>query len=136
MWFIKNFEIGFAIIAVYVDSMNLIKTPEKLSKTTKKLKKEFEVKDLGKTKLYLGLKFEQKANEIFIHQSAYKAHSLSTPMVARSFEPKKKLFRPKEPDKKLLALEVPYLNSIRGFDVLGIMHKIGYRFCDKFFSTI
>ena len=51
--------------------MNLIGTPKKLSQTAEYLKKEFEVKDLGKTKLCLGLKLEYKENEIIIHQSAY-----------------------------------------------------------------
>ena len=59
--FIKKSETGFAIIAVYVDDMNLIGTPEDLSKTTEYLKKYFEVKDLGKTKLCLGLELEHKA---------------------------------------------------------------------------
>lgn len=31
--FIKNFEIGFAIVAVHIDDLNLIETPEELSKT-------------------------------------------------------------------------------------------------------
>ena len=50
--FIKKSETGFAI-AVYVDDINLIGTPEELAKTFEYLKKEFEVKDLGKTKLCL-----------------------------------------------------------------------------------
>ena len=45
--FIKKSEIEFAIIVVYVDDLNLIRTPEELTKTTKYLKKEFEMKDLG-----------------------------------------------------------------------------------------
>ena len=69
--FIKKSETGFAIIAVYVEDMNLIRTLEELSKTAKYLKKEFEVKDLGKTKFYLGLELEYKANGIIVHQSTY-----------------------------------------------------------------
>ena len=57
--FIKKSETRFAIIAVYVDDMNLIGTPEELSKTAEYLKKKFKVKDLGKTKIYLGLELEQ-----------------------------------------------------------------------------
>ena len=53
--FIKKSETGFAIVTVYVDDINLIGTPEELAKTVEYLKKEFEVKDLGKTKLCLGL---------------------------------------------------------------------------------
>ena len=121
--FIKKFETGFAIIAVYVDDMNLIGTPEELSKTAEYLKKKFEVKYLGKTKLCLGLELEHKANGIIVHQLVYtkrvlkrfymdKAYPLSTPMVVRLLEPHKDPFRPKEPDEETFGPEVPYLNTI------------------------
>ena len=45
----------FAIIAVYVDNMNLIGILEKLEKTASQLKSKFEMKNLGKTQFYLGL---------------------------------------------------------------------------------
>lgn len=48
--FIKKTEFGFAIITVYIDDMNLIKTLEELLKFAENLKKEFEMKDLRKTK--------------------------------------------------------------------------------------
>ena len=87
------------------------------------MKKEFEVKDLGKTKLCLGLQLEHKANRIIVHQSSYierllkhvnmdKAHPLSTPMVVRSLDPQKDKFRPRESDEEILDPEVPYLNAI------------------------
>ena len=53
--FIKKVATGFAIIAVYVDDLNLIRTPEELIKTIDYLKKKFEMKDLRKTKYCLGL---------------------------------------------------------------------------------
>ena len=56
--FIKKVAIGFAIIAVYVDDLNLIGTPEELIKTMDYLKKEFEMKYLRKTKYCLGLHIE------------------------------------------------------------------------------
>ena len=46
--FIKKSETEFAVIIVYVDDLNLIGTPEELTRTTKYLKKEFEIKDLRK----------------------------------------------------------------------------------------
>ena len=49
--FIKKVATGFAIIVVYVDDLNLIRTPEELIKTIDYLKKEFEMKDLGKTNI-------------------------------------------------------------------------------------
>ena len=56
---------------VYVDDLNIIKTPEEFSKSIEYLKKEFEMKDLSKTKFCLGLQIEHLANGIFIHQSTY-----------------------------------------------------------------
>ena len=56
--FIKKSETGFAIIAVYVDDLNLIRTPKELTRTTNYLKKEFEMKDLGKTKFCLSLQIK------------------------------------------------------------------------------
>ena len=96
--FIKKSESGFAIVAVYVDDINIIGTPKELTKTAEYLKREFKVKDLGKTKLCLGLQLEHKTNGILVYQLAYtkrilerfnmdKSHTLSTPMVVRSFEP-------------------------------------------------
>ena len=46
--FIKKSEIGFAIIAMYVDDLNLIGTSEKIARVGKYLTKEFEMKDLEK----------------------------------------------------------------------------------------
>ena len=111
--FIKESKSGFAIIAVYVDDINIIETLEELTKTVEYLEREFEVKDLRKTKLCLGLELEHKINGILVHQSAYtkrilecfnmdKSHPLSTPMVVRSLEPHKYPFRPKKPDEEIL----------------------------------
>ena len=47
--FIKKSHSGFAIVAVYVDDMNLIGTPAELEEFGAHLKSEFEMKDLGKT---------------------------------------------------------------------------------------
>ncbi|XP_070055275.1 uncharacterized mitochondrial protein AtMg00810-like [Nicotiana tomentosiformis] len=106
----------FVILAVYVDNINLVRTREELQKAIEYLKKEFEMKNLGKTKLCLGLKIKHLADGIFIHQYAYtervlkrvymdKAHPLSTPMIIRLLEVNKDLFRPPEEDEELLGPE-------------------------------
>ena len=95
------------IIAVYVDDLNIIGTPEELQKAENCLKLEFEMNDLGRTRFCLGLQIEHLKDGIFMHQSTYiskilkrfymdKAHPLSTPMVVRSLETIKDHFRPKE----------------------------------------
>ena len=67
--FIKKSESKFAIFAVYVDNLNLVGTPEELTKTVDYLKNEFEMKDLDKTKFCLGLQIKHLQMEfLFISQ--------------------------------------------------------------------
>ena len=121
--FIKKSEIRFAIIAVYVDDLNLVGTAEELIRTTNYLKKEFEIKDLGKTKFYLSLQIEHFPNGILVHQSTYfkkvlkrfnmdKAHPLSFLMVVRPLDVKNDSFRHCEKNEESLGLKVPYLSTI------------------------
>ena len=121
--FIKKSETRFAIIVVYVDDLNLVGTLEELTRITIYLKKEFEMKDFGKTKFCLGLQIEHFPNGVLVHQSTYikkvlkrfymdKAHPLSSPMVVRSLDVKNDSFRPCEKDEELLGPEVPYLSAI------------------------
>ena len=121
--FIKRSGSEFVIIVVYVDDLNIIGTTNELSEAVVNLKKEFEMKNMGKTKLCLGLQIEHLENGIFVHQSAYiskvlkrfymdNAHPLSTPMVVRSLDVNKDPFRPRMDDKELLGPEVPYLSAI------------------------
>ena len=69
--FIKKSETGFTIIAMYVDDLNLVGTPEELTRTTNYLKKEFEMKDIGKTNFCLSLQIDHFPNGVLIHQSIY-----------------------------------------------------------------
>ena len=72
-FFIKRSEFKFAIIAVYVDDLNLVGTPEELTKTTNYLKTEFEMKELGKTKFCLRRQIEHLPNEfLFTKQHTQK----------------------------------------------------------------
>jgi hypothetical protein len=139
--FIKGSGSEFAIIAVYVDDINIIGTPEELPKAINCLKKEFEMKDLGKTKFCLGLQIEHVKNGIFVHQEAYiakvlkrfymdKSHPLPTPMVVRSMDVEKDPFRPKEEDEELLGPEVPYLSAIG-----ALMYLANYTRPDIAFSV-
>ena len=119
----RNHKPYFAIIFVYVDDLNLVKTPEELTKTTKYLKNEFEIKDLGKTKFCLGPQIEHFLTRVLVHQSIYikkilkhfymdKAYPLSSPMVVRSLDVKKNPFRSSKKNEELLDPEVPYLSAI------------------------
>ena len=139
--FIKKVATRFAIIAVYVDDLNLIGTSEELIKTIDYLKKEFEMKDLRKTKYCLGLQIEHCSDDVLIHQSTYtekvlkrfhmdKSHPLSSPMVVRSLEVTKDPFRPKEENEELLGPEVPYLSTI-----VALMYLANYTRLDIAFSV-
>ncbi|KAJ9540031.1 hypothetical protein OSB04_026537 [Centaurea solstitialis] len=121
--FIKKSTSGYAIIAVYVDDMNLIGTSKELLETAEILKKEFEMKDLGKTRYCLGLQIEHRKDGILIHQENYTQKVLrrfshhdakpsSTPMIVRSLDIKKDPFRPKEDDEEILSPECSYLGAI------------------------
>ena len=67
----KRSENEFAIIAVYVDDINIVGTPNELTKAIDCLKKEFEMKDLGRTKFCLGLQIEYLNKCVFVHQESY-----------------------------------------------------------------
>ncbi|KAL6219487.1 hypothetical protein ACLB2K_007246 [Fragaria x ananassa] len=68
---IKRTSVGFAIVYVYVDEMNIIGNLKEIEETVTYLKSEFEMKDLGETRFYLGLELEHQETGILIHQSAY-----------------------------------------------------------------
>jgi hypothetical protein len=53
--FIRKSSTGFCIISMYVDDLNIINTELDINEARGHLKTEFEMKDLGKTKLCLGL---------------------------------------------------------------------------------
>ena len=121
--FIKKSKIGFAIVVVYVDDLNLVGTLEKLTRITKYLKNEFEMKDLGKTKFCLGLQIKYFPTGVLVHQSTYikkilkhfdmdKAHPSSFPMFVHSLDVKNDPFRPYEKGGELLGPKVPYLSTI------------------------
>jgi hypothetical protein len=121
--FMKKSSDGFCIISVYVDDLNIIGTTRDIEETMAYLKKEFEMKDLGKTKFCLGLQLEHLPEGVFVHQSTYtkrvlekfnmdECHPLRTSMIVRSLEADKDSFRPKEEDEQGLGPEVPYLSAI------------------------
>ena len=78
---------------MYVDDLNFVGTPKELTRTINYLKKEIEMKYLGKTKFCLSIQIEHFPNEVLVHQSTYikkilkhfymhKVHHLSSSMVA------------------------------------------------------
>ena len=116
---------GFVIIVVYVDDLNIIGTQKEVDDARTHMKEEFEMKDLGKKKFYLGPQIEYLREAIFVHQSNYtkrllkrscmdKATPLSTPMVGRSLDVERDPFRPCEDSEKILGPEVPYMSDIGG----------------------
>jgi hypothetical protein len=54
----KKSTAGFCIISVYVDDLNIISHTKDIDKARNHLKMKFEMKDLDKTKIFLGLQLE------------------------------------------------------------------------------
>ena len=90
--FIKKSQIGFCIICVYVDDLNIIGHVQDINEARNHLMTEFEMKDLGQTKFCLGLQLEHIPLGIFVYQATYiqkilkkfnmdKAHPTKTPMI-------------------------------------------------------
>ena len=133
--FIKKSEFGFAIVTVYVNDLNLVGTPEELTKTADYLKNEFEMKDLSKIKFCLDLQIEHLPDGILIHQSTYtekvlkhfhmdKAHPLRSSMLFDHLMSRKILFALKKLAKKLLVLK--YYTSVQSmlWCTLQIAHNL------------
>jgi hypothetical protein len=121
--FIRKFSTGFYIISVYVDDLNIIGHAKYIDKDHNHLKKEFEMKDLGKIKFCLGLQIEHLHTGILVHQSAYvkkvlekfnmdKAYPQRTPMIVCTLEKDKDPFRPKQEGEEILGAEYLYLSAI------------------------
>ena len=66
MFFNKSHSV-FAIVAIYVNDMNLIGTLKELEKTASLLKSEFEMKNLGKTQFCFNLELKHCIDGILVH---------------------------------------------------------------------
>jgi hypothetical protein len=109
-------------VFVYVDDINIIGNKHDINEARHHLT-EFEMKDLGETKLFLGLQLEHLPSGIFAYQGAYiqkmlekfnmdKAYPFKTPMVVISLDIEKDSFRPLDEGEKILGPEVLYLSAI------------------------
>jgi hypothetical protein len=118
-----NLLLGFYIISVYVDDLNIIGHTKDIDEARNHLKTEFEMTDLGRTKFCLGLQLEHLQTSILIYLSAYiqkilekinmdKAYSARTPMVVRALEKDTDPFRSKEEGEEVLGQEYTYLSAI------------------------
>jgi hypothetical protein len=107
---------------VYVDDLNIIGNTQDIDEACDHLKTEFEMKDLGKTKFFLGLEIEHLQSGMLVHQSVYvqkilenfnmdKSYPTKTPMVVKSLDLEKDAFQPWEGE-KILGPEYPYLSLI------------------------
>jgi hypothetical protein len=121
--FIRKSSTSFCIISVYADDLNIIGHAKNIDESRNHLKKEFEMKDLGKTKFYLGLQIEHLQMGILVHQSAYakkvlnkfnmdKAYLQRTPMIVRALEKDKDSCRLKQEGEEVLGAEYPYPSAI------------------------
>jgi hypothetical protein len=121
--FVRKSASGFCIISAYVDDLNIIGHIKDIDEAYNNLKTEFEMKDLGRIKFYLGLQLEHLHTGILVHQSAYvqkilknfnmdKAYSATTPMIIHASKKDKDPFKPREEGEEVLGQEYPYLSTI------------------------
>lgn len=97
--------------------------PYEIHEMIENLKKEFEIEDSDKTKLFLGFHVEHLSKGIFVHKSSYiekilkqfiidKSYLVSTPMIVRSLEKKKNPFCPGKKEKNFLVPKYHILVSL------------------------
>jgi hypothetical protein len=121
--FIRRSSTRFCIISVYVNDLNIIGHTKDIDETRNYLKTESEMKNLGRTKICLGLQLDHLQMGILVHQSAYvqkvleklnmdKAYALRTPMVVRALDKDTDQFRPKQEGEQVLGPKYPYLSVI------------------------
>jgi hypothetical protein len=105
--FIKRSKVGFCVISVYVDDLNIIGNKLDIDEARHHLTTKFEMNDLGKTKFCLGLLLEHLPSGILVHQSTYTQKvlekfnmNMSYPskihVVVRSLDLEKDPFRPRD----------------------------------------
>ena len=103
--FIKKTISKFINIVVYVDDLNIIETHKEILEAIMYLNNEFEMKDIREIKYCISLQIEPFQSGILLHQSNYtenvlkrfnmdKANPLSTTMVVRSLNVKKRSISP------------------------------------------
>jgi len=121
--FIKHVDKEFVIIAIYVDDLTIFGTPTLTNQTTEQLRTLFEMKDIGKPTLCLGLQFDYLPHGILINQATYTkkiikqfnmhhSKSVSTPMDLRSLDLAKDMFKRRMEHEPILGFEKPYLSAI------------------------
>ena len=114
---------GFVIIVVLCIWHNIIRTPEKSPKVIVHLRKEFEMKNLGKTKFCLRLQIEYFKKWNFVYQSTHitklfkkfyidNLHPLCTLIVSRSLDVNKGSLTPKDEDEEFISLKVLYISTM------------------------
>ena len=65
-------SLGFVVVAVYVDDLNLVDTPVTCQHAMDLLTTQFQMKLLGRTSFCLGLQiFHIPGRDIFLHQTTY-----------------------------------------------------------------
>jgi hypothetical protein len=118
--FIRKSATGFCIISVYVDDSNIIGHTKDIDEARNHFKVEFEMKDLSRTKIYLGLQLEHLHMGILVHQSAYvqkilenfnmdKVYLATTSMIVHALVKDKEQFKPTEEGEEVLRQEYSYL---------------------------
>ena len=121
-------KLGFVIVAIYVDILNIIGLPELCKFTQELLTQQFDMKILGKTSFCLGLQIHHLADgSMLLHQQAYiqkllknfnmdQSHPLTALMIGRS-KTKDDPYHPREEEEEVVDKQ-RYLTAVGAFTYL------------------
>lgn len=127
--FTYSTESGFVILAVYVDDLNILGTPELCKYAREILTKNFDMKYLGHTTYCLGLQVHHVPDGgILLHQQAYvqkilkvfqmdQANPLAAPMIGRS-KTNDDPYQPREEEEEIVD-KSKYLTAVGAFTYLA-----------------
>jgi hypothetical protein len=137
--FIRRSATEFYIISIYVGDLNIIGHTKDIDEARNHLKAEFEMKDLDRIKIWLGLQLEHLYIGILVYQSAYvqkilekfnmdKVYSTRTPMIVCVLKKNKNPFKPREEGEEVLEQEYTYLSAIGALMYLAnnMRHNIAF----------
>jgi hypothetical protein len=82
--FVRKSGDGFAILAIYVDDINIIGTRTQVKEVKEMMARRFEMKELGRTSHCIGLQINQLEEGTFVHQTTTIMRILDKYNMARS----------------------------------------------------
>lgn len=144
--FVDRKKNHLVMLAIYVDDINIFGTREAVDLTVTLLKKEFKVKDYGRTPGCLGVELEHLSNgSVHMHMKTYterllkkfamdESHPLPTPLLVRTLQHGRDEYGPRRPDEAILPVEFPYVKAVMSVSWLAINVRPDIKFATHLLS--